>query len=89
MNPKRKDLIQFPTSYPLKVIGHNHAGFMADIQAIISRHVPGLEPEAFRLRPSQGAKYLALTVNFTAESQQQLEALYAELHAHELVIMTL
>jgi putative lipoic acid-binding regulatory protein len=38
---------------------------------------------------SKGGKYLSLTVTLTATSREQLDALYRELNAHELVLMTL
>ena len=42
-----------------------------------------------RSRLSSGDKYLSLTVTFTAESKDQLDAIYEDLNGHELVLMTL
>ena len=42
-----------------------------------------------RLDFSANGKYLAVTVTFTATSQEQLDALYRELSQHSRVVMLL
>jgi putative lipoic acid-binding regulatory protein len=56
--------------------------------AIFQRHAAPNQISSSR-RLSSGDKYLSLTVTFTAQSREQLDSLYRELHAHELVLMTL
>jgi putative lipoic acid-binding regulatory protein len=73
----------------LKVIGHNREDFQEQIYLLVSRHVPGLSRAALTARPSGAGRFLALTVTFTAESREQLEAIYEELSRHELVVLTL
>ena len=78
----------FPCSFPLKVMGLNNGQFEAAVQAVIKKHLHDA-PVTFESRPSSSGKYLSVTATFTATSREQLDALYRELNAHELVVMTL
>ncbi|MBI4720812.1 MAG: DUF493 domain-containing protein [Chitinivibrionia bacterium] len=88
MNETKKP-IDFPCSYPLKVIGKNSLEFVAVVCAIVERHVPGENGVSYSTRLSTGGKYLSLTATFQAESREQLAFLYKELNHHELVVMAL
>ena len=85
----KDDLLKFPCSYPLKVIGRNTEQFYAVVGAIIERHVPEGNSITYTGRKSSGDKYLALTATFRAESREQLSAIYEALNDHELVLFTL
>jgi hypothetical protein len=80
--------IQFPCTFPIKVMGLNREDFPAAVLAIFHRHMAPDQISCSR-RLSSGDKYLSLTVTFTAQSREQLDALYRGLHAQELVLMTL
>jgi len=84
-----ESLLEFPCSFPLKAIGRDSEGFEAFVVEIVRKHVPNLEVGATTSRLSNGGKYLAVTITFTAESQAQLDALYGELGRHERVVMVL
>jgi len=78
----------FPCSFPLKVMGLNTELFAAAVPAIFEKYAgPGRISYSRRL--SSGGKYLSITATFTARSKDQLDALYQELNAHDLVVMTL
>jgi len=81
-------LFTFPCSYPVKIMGLNNAIFTAAVMSIFQRHVPD-EQFICSSQLSKSNKYLSITVTFTAESKEQLDALYQELNDHELVLMTL
>ena len=81
-------VIQFPCAFPIKVMGLNTEAFSAAVVAIFRRHLPDAEISCTG-RVSSGEKYLSLTVTITAESQEQLNAIYEDLNRHELVLMTL
>ena len=85
----RETLLEFPCVFPLKVIGKNVVEFEDEVFTIVQKHVPDVERQYIRRRPSAGNKYLALTVTFVADSQVQLDELYLELNRHELVLVTL
>lgn len=82
-------LIEFPAEFPLKAIGTEPDDFEAFVLEIVARHVPDLSGDASSTRLSGGGKYLAVTVTFTATSQEQLDALYRELSQHSRVVMLL
>ncbi len=84
-----KDLLQFPCSYPLKVMGRNTNRFLAVISSIIERHVAEGEGVMYSSRSSSGGNYVSITATFSAQSREQLEAIYKDLNRHELVLMAL
>lgn len=81
--------LQFPCTYPLKVIGRNVDGLEKLVLRVVAKHIPEIGPEAMRIQESQEAKYLAITLTFTAQSREQIEAIYLELNRQEDVVMTL
>lgn len=85
---EQKMPLQFPCTFPIKIMGPNREAFSSAVFAIFHRHMASDQIACSR-RLSSGDKYLALTVTFTAQSREQLDALYRELHDHELVLMTL
>ena len=85
---EQKMPLQFPCPFSIKVMGPNSEAFAVAVSAIFCRHI-ATENIAYSCRVSSGDKYLSLTGTFTAQSREQLDALYRELHAHELVLMTL
>ena len=81
--------LQFPCEFPVKAFGLAGPDFDALVVGIIRRHVAGLGEGAVTSRPSAGGKYIAVTVTLTAESREQLDAIYRDLSAHPAVIMAL
>jgi putative lipoic acid-binding regulatory protein len=88
-NPKDIQLLEFPCSFPIKAMGHNSNDFEACVVEIIRRHAPDVAEGAFSSRESSNGKYLSITINIVARSQQQLDAIYEELSGHHLVVMAL
>lgn len=84
-----KELIMhFPCVFPVKVMGLNTEAFSSAVLSIFYRHL-GPDQSSCSEQLSRSNKYLSLTVTFTARSKAQLDAIYQELHDHELVLMTL
>ncbi len=88
-DPQDESPLQFPCSFPIKVMGHNVEDFSHQVLAIVGRHVPGLEAQAVNSRASGKGNYLALTITIEAQSRAQLDAIYHELSACPLVLMAL
>jgi putative lipoic acid-binding regulatory protein len=86
---RRKLLLDFPTEFPLKAIGLGPEDFETLVVDIVRKHVADLPEGAVTTRPSGGGKYLAVTVTFMAQSQEQLDAIYMELTAQPRVKMLL
>ena len=70
-------------------MGKNCEEFEIAVHGIIQRHCEDLGEDAFRQRESKNSKYLAITITIQAQNQNQLDNIYRELSAHELVNMAL
>jgi hypothetical protein len=82
-------LLDFPTAFPIKVMGRREGGFTKAVIEIVLRHAPDFMPGTVETRPSKEGKYISLTATVNATSQQQLDALYRELCDHPSVVMVL
>jgi uncharacterized protein len=82
-------LIEYPSEFPIKVMGAQVDGFVEAIVAVARRHDPGFDESKIELRPSHAGNYLGITITITATSREQLDALYSELTAHPMVKVVL
>jgi len=82
-------LIEYPSRFPIKVMGLNADGFVHAIVQIARHFDPGFDAATVELRPSKGEKYLGVTVTITATSREQLDELYRTLSTHPMVKMVL
>jgi len=82
-------LLDFPTPFPLKIMGRQENGFAQRMMEIVVKHAPDFQPATMEMRPSREGKYLSLTVTIEARSREQLDALYRELCDHPSVVMVL
>jgi hypothetical protein len=87
--PAEPSLIEFPSLFPIKVMGENSADFENAMFEIARRFDPALDQSRVASRPSSGGKYLALTFTVMATSRQQLDDLYRALSSHPQVRMVL
>lgn len=72
-------VLEFPTEYPIKVIGRPTAEFRARIHAIVLRHVPALEASHVTEHLSKNGNYISISYALRADSREQMSALAAEL----------
>lgn len=86
MEDENESPLKFPCSYPIKAIGHYADDFADIVLEILRRHVPDLDASTLEKRLSSGGRYLSVTVTFNAQSREHLDAIYAELKAHERVL---
>ena len=82
-------LLEYPSRFPLKVLGRQSAEFEASVLALVRARCPQAEHIEISKRSSKGGKYLALTLTFTVYTQQQLLDIYRDLHQCEQVVMSL
>lgn len=87
--PPEQSLIEYPSRFPIKVMGLNSEGFAEAITRIALNFDPGFDPASVEVRPSTGNKYLGVTITITATSREQLDELYRTLSTHPLVKMVL
>lgn len=81
--------LEYPVTFPLKVIGLDEPDFEDFVIAIVRTHVPELLEENIMSKLSNGNKYCSVSLQFIAESRAQMDALYAELSSHKRVLMIL
>ncbi len=81
--------LQFPTDFPVKVMGLNELEFEPQIVALVRLHAPDLDTSTVEVRQSRTGKYLSLTLTVRAQSRGQLDAIYFALTAHPLVKVAL
>ena len=82
-------LMEFPSEFPIKVMGRHDSDLRAQTQAIIERHAGPLPESSVRTRTSGDGNFLALTYVVHATSREQLDAIYRELTACKSVLMAL
>lgn len=79
-------LLQFPTDYPMKVVGRPSDEFRARVHAIMLRHAPGLDTDRVTERLSENGNFLSISYVIVAESSAQVVALVKDLKGCEGVL---
>ncbi len=88
-NPRADTLIEYPSLFPIKVMGAKVDGFVHAVTYIAEQFDPTFDATKVELRESSGGKYLGVTVTVTATSREQLDELYRTLTSHPLVKVVL
>jgi len=84
-----ESLIEYPSAFPIKIMGRAKPNLAQVILEIVTRHDPGFDGARMEMRASSGGNYVSLTCTITATSRPQLDALYRELSGHPLVKVVL
>jgi uncharacterized protein len=87
--PPEQSLIEYPSAFPIKVMGVQSEGFVDAVVAVARHFDPGFDAGTVEIRPSRGGKYLGVTVTVTATSREQLDDLYRTLSTHPMVKVVL
>ncbi len=82
-------LIEYPSAFPIKVMGTQMPGFEAAMLAIALQFDPAFDASTVERRPSKAGTYLGLTLTVTATSREQLDELYRTLSTHPMVKVVL
>lgn len=85
----KKELLEFPCVFPLKVMGLKHPDFKSTIGEVVKVHAADFDPTTITTRDSAGGKYEALAVTVNAQSREQLDGLYMALTKHPMVKVVL
>ncbi len=88
MNPS-ESLIEYPSDFPIKIMGIMQDRFAQTIADLVLLHDPVFNPATMELRPSAKGTYLAITVTVRATSREQLDNLYRALSGHPMVKVVL
>jgi uncharacterized protein len=87
--PPEQSLIEYPSAFPIKVMGTQAEGFTEAVVSIARHFDPTFDAGSVESRPSKGGKYLGLTITVTATSREQLDELYRTLSTHPMVKVVL
>ena len=87
--PRQESLIEYPSQFPIKVMGQKADGLVHAISLIAQQFDPAFDASTIELRESKGGKYLGVTITVTATSREQLDELYRTLFAHPMVKVVL
>ena len=87
--PRQESLIEYPSKFPIKVMGAKVDGLVHAITQIAHQFDPSYDASTVELRESKGGNYLGVTITVTATSREQLDNLYRALGAHPMVKVVL
>nr|WP_316641301.1 DUF493 family protein [uncultured Roseateles sp.] len=87
--PPEQSLIEYPSRFPIKVMGANVESFAQVIAELALMFDPEFDAATIERRPSSGGKYMGLTVTITATSREQLDEFYRTLSTHPMVKIVL
>ena len=89
IDPRKDSLIEFPSIFPIKVMGAMVDGFAEALCQVALQFDPGFDATTMELRPSKGGNYLGVTLTVQATSRAQLDDLYRALTSHPMVKVVL
>ncbi len=87
--PPEQSLIEYPSAFPIKVMGAQVEGFVEAIVSVAQRFDPGFDAASVETRSSKAGNYLGITITVTATSREQLDELYRTLSTHPMVKVVL
>lgn len=88
-DPRKDSLIEYPSRFPIKVMGAKVEGFVHAITQIARQFDPSFDASTVELRDSKAGNYLGITITITATSREQLDDLYRALSTHPMVKVVL
>ena len=88
-DPGKESLIEYPSRFPIKVMGAKVDGFVHAVTQIALKFDPGFDASTVELRDSNAGNYLGVTITVTATSREQLDELYRTLSTHPMVKVVL
>lgn len=81
--------LEFPCEFPIKAMGRADDNFDAVVVGIIRKHAPDFSDSTVKSRLSKGGNYVSITVTINARSREQLDNIYLDLTANDLVLVAL
>ncbi len=86
---KPDKLLQFPCSFPIKMMGRADAAFSDTAVGLVERHVGKVAADAIQTSESRNGNFLSVTVTIDAKSQEQLDNIYNDLSNHKDILVAL
>ena len=86
---RKESLIEYPSRFPIKIMGAKVEGFVHAMTAIAKEFDPQFDAASVELRDSKAGNYLGITITVNATSREQLDELYRTLSTHPMVKVVL
>ncbi len=87
--PRRESLIEYPSHFPIKVMGLKADGFVHAMTVIAREFDKSFDAASIELRDSKQGNYLGITLTVLVTSREQLDELYRTLSTHPMVKVVL
>ena len=84
-----ESLIEFPCSFPIKMMGRDTPEFRTLARALVEKHAGAVDDSAVQAAQSRKGNFVSVTITINATSQEQLDAIYEDVSSHEDVLMAL
>lgn len=86
---QNESLIEYPSDFPIKVMGATHIDFAVTIVELVTQLDPTFHEGKMQSRPSAKGNYTGLTITVRATSREMLDDVYRALSSHPMVKMVL
>jgi len=87
MTDNSGELIEYPSDFPIKIMGFTHDLFIPAMIKVVTRYDSTFHMGALEVRLSAKGNYTSLTATIRAISREQLDNLYRSLSSHPMVKM--
>ena len=84
IDARKESLIEYPSKFPIKVMGAKADGFVHAVTQIAEQFDPQFDATTVELRNSKAGNYLSVTLTVTATSREQLDDIYRALTSHPM-----
>jgi uncharacterized protein len=71
----------FPGEYKIKAIGLTDDDFETRVVEAVCAHLPARSDLDYSVRTTTGGRYVAITLDITVQTAEQVRAIYAEIQA--------
>ena len=86
---KSDSLLEFPCSFPIKMMGRDRDSFRETAVALVERHTGKVSPDSIAESSSRNGNFLSITITISAQNQEQLDNIYNDLSSHEEILVAL
>ncbi len=83
------NLLEFPCSFPIKMMGRASADFSDIAVRLVEQHVGKVAADAIQTSESRNGNFVSVTITIDAQSQEQLDSIYNDLSDHEDILVAL
>jgi len=81
--------LQFPTDYPIKVVGRSDPAFRPRIDQLVLEHTPDLTTDRISERASGAGNFVSITYTIVARDRDHVTRLVEALAATQGVLMVI